>query len=105
MPRLVYINHMISEEEIRNIAKLSYLEIKDEEIEEIRNKFSSILEYVKKLQELDVSNILETANLSKSENVFRGDIAKEKESEALVDALSRKKDNYMQVKKILYNED
>ena len=96
---------MISEEEIRNIAKLSYLEIKDEEIEEIRNKFSSILEYVKKLQELDVSNILETANLSKSENVFRGDIAKEKESEALVDALSRKKDNYMQVKKILYNED
>jgi len=96
---------MISEEEIRNIAKLSYLEIKDEEIEEIRNKFSSILEYIKKLQELDVSNILETANLSKSENVFRGDIAKEKESEALVDALSRKKDNYMQVKKILYNED
>jgi len=96
---------MISEEEIRNIAKLSYLEIKDEEIEEIRNKFSSILEYVKKLQELDVSNILETANLSKTENVFRGDVAKEKDNEALLNALSRKKDNYMQVKKILYNED
>ncbi|MCK9445307.1 Asp-tRNA(Asn)/Glu-tRNA(Gln) amidotransferase subunit GatC [bacterium] len=96
---------MISEEEIRNIAKLSYLEVKDEEIEEIRNKFSSILEYVKKLQELDVSDILETANLSKSENVFRGDVAKEKDSEVLLNALSRKKDNYMQVKKILYNED
>ena len=96
---------MISEEEIRNIAKLSSLEIKDEEIEEIRNKFSSILEYIKKLQELDVSDILETANLSKSENVFRGDVAKEKENERLLNALSRKKDNYMQVKKILYNED
>ena len=60
---------MISEEEIRNIAKLSYLEIKDEEIEEIRNKFSSILEYVKKLQELDVSNILETAKFL-SDGVF-----------------------------------
>jgi aspartyl-tRNA(Asn)/glutamyl-tRNA(Gln) amidotransferase subunit C len=96
---------MISEEEIRNIAKLSYLEIKDEEIAEIRDKFSSILEYVKKLQELDVSNIEETANLSISENVFRGDVSKEKNAEALLNALSRKKDNYMQVKKILYNED
>jgi aspartyl-tRNA(Asn)/glutamyl-tRNA(Gln) amidotransferase subunit C len=96
---------MISEEEIRNIAKLSYLEIKDEEIEEIRGKFSSILEYVKKLQELDVSNIEETANLSKSENVFRGDVGKEKDSEDLLKVLSRRKDNYMQVKKILYNED
>jgi len=96
---------MISEEEIRNIAKLSYLEVKDEEIEEIRNKFSSILEYVKKLQELNVSDILETANLSTSENVFRGDVGKEKDVEPLLNALSRKKDNYMQVKKILYNED
>lgn len=96
---------MISEEEIRNIAKLSYLEIKDEEIDEIREKFSSILEYVKKLQELDVSDIGETANLSKSENVFRGDIGKEKESEDLLKVLPRRKDNYMQVKKILYNED
>ncbi|MFZ2390621.1 MAG: Asp-tRNA(Asn)/Glu-tRNA(Gln) amidotransferase subunit GatC [Minisyncoccales bacterium] len=96
---------MISEEEIKNIAKLSYLEIKDEEINEIREKFSSILEYVKKLQELDVSDITETANLSKTENVFRGDVAKEKDSEDLLSALSRRKDNYMQVKKILYNED
>lgn len=96
---------MISEEEIRNIAKLSYLEIKDEEIEEIREKFSSILEYVKKLQELDVSSIAETANLSQSENVFRGDVGKEKDSEDLLKVLPRRKDNYMQVKKILYNED
>jgi aspartyl-tRNA(Asn)/glutamyl-tRNA(Gln) amidotransferase subunit C len=96
---------MISEEEIRNIAKLSYLEIKNEEIEEIRGKFSSILEYVKKLQELDVSGITETANLSQSKNVFRGDIGKEKDSEDLLKILPRRKDNYMQVKKILYNED
>jgi aspartyl-tRNA(Asn)/glutamyl-tRNA(Gln) amidotransferase subunit C len=96
---------MISEEEIRNIAKLSYLEIKDEEIGEIREKFSSILEYVKKLQELNVSDIAETANLSQSENVFRGDVSKEKDSEDLLKVLSRRKDNYMQVKKILYNED
>jgi len=96
---------MISEEEIRKIAKLSYLEIKNEEIGEIREKFSSILEYVKKLQELDVSSIEETANLSKSENIFRKDIGEEKDSEELLKALPRKKGNYLEVKKILYNED
>ena len=96
---------MISEEEIRRIAKLSFLEIKDEEIDEMREKFSSILEYVKKLQELDVSSVLETANLSQSENVFRGDIGEERNSEDLLKALPRRKDNYLEVKKILYNED
>jgi len=96
---------MISEEEIRRIAKLSFLEIKDEEIDEMREKFSSILEYVKKLQELDVSSVLETANLSQSENVFRIDIGEERDSEDLLKALPRRKDNYLEVKKILYNED
>jgi len=96
---------MISEEEIRRIAKLSYLEIKDEEIDEMREKFSSILEYVKKLQELDVSSVLETANLSQSENVFREDVGEERDSEDLLKALPRRKDNYLEVKKILYNED
>lgn len=96
---------MISEEEIRRIAKLSYLEIKDEEIDEMREKFSSILEYVKKLQELDVSSVLETANLSQSENVFRGDVGEERDSEDLLKALPRRRDNYLEVKKILYNED
>jgi len=103
--RLVYINHMISEEEIRRIAKLSYLEIKDEEIGEMREKFSSILEYVKKLQELDVSLVKETANLSQSENIFRPDIGIERDSEDLLKALPRRRDNYLEVKKILYNED
>ncbi|MDD4531383.1 MAG: Asp-tRNA(Asn)/Glu-tRNA(Gln) amidotransferase subunit GatC [Candidatus Pacebacteria bacterium] len=96
---------MVSEEEIRRIAKLSYLEIKDGEVETMREKFSSVLEYVKKLQELDLSSASETANLSQAENVFREDIGIEKNSEDLLKALSKRRDNYLEVKKILYNED
>jgi len=96
---------MISEEEIRRIAKLSYLEIKDGEVETMREKFSSVLEYVKKLQELDLSSASETANLSQAENVFREDIGIEKNPEDLLKALSKRRDNYLEVKKILYNED
>jgi len=96
---------MVSEEEIKRIAKLSYLEIKDEEVETMREKFSSILEYIKKLQELDISSTSETANLSQSENVFREDMGIERDPEDLLKALSKRRDNYLEVKKILYNED
>ncbi|MCK9626460.1 MAG: Asp-tRNA(Asn)/Glu-tRNA(Gln) amidotransferase subunit GatC [Bacteroidales bacterium] len=94
---------MISNEEIKKIAKLSYLEIKDEEMEEMKNDFSSILEYVKKLQELNTDNIEATPSIVKLENVMREDIAKDSKCN-LIEAFSKNKDNYLEVKKILYNE-
>ena len=94
---------MISNEEIKKIAKLSYLEIKDEEMEEMKNDFSSILEYVKKLQELNTDDIEATPSIVKLENVMRKDIAKDSKCN-LIEAFSKNKDNYLEVKKILYNE-
>ena len=94
---------MISNEEIKKIAKLSYLEIKDEEMEGMKNDFSSILEYVKKLQELNTDNIEATPSIVKLENVMRKDIAKDSKCN-LIEAFSKNKDNYLEVKKILYNE-
>ena len=94
---------MISNEEIKKIAKLSYLEIKDEEMEEMKNDFSSILEYVKKLQELNTDDIEATPSIVKLENVMREDIAKDSKCN-LIEAISKNKDNYLEVKKILYNE-
>lgn len=96
---------MISGEEIRNIAKLSYLSIKDDEIDKFRENFSSILDYVKKLQELDISDVEETSNLSKINNVFRKDLGKQENATDLVRAFNKKRDKFLEVKKILYNED
>ena len=95
---------MISEEEIKNIAKLSFLEVKEEEVEEMREKFSSILEYVKKLQELNVQDIEETASTINIENVMREDIPNSKEREKLLSSFSKEKNSYLEVNKILYNE-
>ncbi|MFA5228409.1 MAG: Asp-tRNA(Asn)/Glu-tRNA(Gln) amidotransferase subunit GatC [Candidatus Paceibacterota bacterium] len=95
---------MISSEEIKNIAKLSYIEIKDEEMEEMRKNFSSILEYVKKLQELDTDNIEATPSIIDLESVMREDVFKNSDSK-LISYFSRSKNNYLEVKKILYNED
>lgn len=96
---------MISEEEIKNIAKLSYLKINDSELEKMRESFSSILDYVKTLQELDVSNIAETANLSEIHSVFREDNPQKGEREGVIGAFTERSGDYLKVKKILYNED
>ncbi|MDK2948910.1 MAG: aspartyl-tRNA(Asn)/glutamyl-tRNA(Gln) amidotransferase subunit [Patescibacteria group bacterium] len=95
---------MISSEEIKNIAKLSHLEIKDDEMEEMRKNFSSILEYVKKLQELNTDDIEATPSIIELESVMREDIAKDNNGD-LISSFSRSKNNYLEVKKILYNED
>ncbi|MDD4409450.1 MAG: Asp-tRNA(Asn)/Glu-tRNA(Gln) amidotransferase subunit GatC [Candidatus Pacebacteria bacterium] len=95
---------MISEQEIKNIAKLAHLKIKDEEIDKLRNDFSSILDYVNKLGEVDVSQISETANLSNFSNVERDDIPSRFDKELLIDSMPKQRNGYLEVKKVLYND-
>lgn len=95
---------MISEEEVKNIAKLSYLKISDDELKKFQNDFSAILDYVNKLDELNVESIEETSNLAISENVFRPDVDRLFDNEDLIKLMPHKKDNYLEVKKILNND-
>ncbi|MFA5368840.1 MAG: Asp-tRNA(Asn)/Glu-tRNA(Gln) amidotransferase subunit GatC [Candidatus Paceibacterota bacterium] len=95
---------MISEEEVKKIAKLSYLTINDEELKKFQNDFSAILDYVNKLKELNVENIEETANLSHSKNIFREDKEILFNSEELIKLMPHSKNNYLEVKKILNND-
>jgi len=95
---------MISEKEIRDIANLANIRLEDREINELREDFSSILDYVNKLEEVDVSNVIETSNLSSSKNIEREDIANRFDTDLLIDSMPRKRDGYLEVKKVLYNE-
>jgi aspartyl-tRNA(Asn)/glutamyl-tRNA(Gln) amidotransferase subunit C len=96
---------MINEEDVKKIAKLSYLEIGEEELKKFVEDFSSILDYVNKLGEIDVSKIEETSNMSAAKNVFREDKERIFDNTDLLNLLPRRRDNYLEVKKILYNED
>ena len=94
----------VSEEEIKSIANLAYLKINNNEIQQLRSDFSSILEYMDKLNEIDTSKISETSNLSKTENVDREDISKRFETKLLINAMPKQKNGYLEVKKVLYND-
>lgn len=97
---------MISEDAVKKIARLSYLEMGEEELKKFKEDFSSILDYVNQLKELDVSAAKETANMSLAKNIFRQDEPKTfNNREGLKNLWPHRRENYLEVKKILYNED
>jgi aspartyl-tRNA(Asn)/glutamyl-tRNA(Gln) amidotransferase subunit C len=65
----------LSHDEVRKIAELAKLELTDEEVDLYSGQLSSILQYFRKLQELDTSHIPPTASVLPLTNVFRADQA------------------------------
>ncbi len=63
----------VSLEEVRHIAKLAKLKLKEDEERKFRNELSQILEYMDKLNELDTVNIEPLSHPVPVENVFRED--------------------------------
>lgn len=59
--------------EIEHIAKLSRLELTDEEKRHYCEQLSSILDYVEQLSEVDTENVEPTANVTGLSNVMRED--------------------------------
>lgn len=63
----------LSHDEVRKIAELAKLQLTDDEVALYAGQLSSILQYFRKLQELDTSHIAPTASVLPLTNVFRQD--------------------------------
>ena len=94
---------MISKEEVKHIAKLARIGLSSKEIEKFRKELSSILDYVEKLKEVDVSGVEATSHPFEIKNVMREDLAEELEEkgEKLLESAPEKKGDYLKVKSIL----
>lgn len=64
----------ISEEQVRQIAHLARLECGEAELRQYAGELSRVLEYVEKLQGLDLDDVPPTAHALKLTNVYREDI-------------------------------
>ncbi|MCK5160555.1 MAG: Asp-tRNA(Asn)/Glu-tRNA(Gln) amidotransferase subunit GatC [Candidatus Aureabacteria bacterium] len=58
---------------IRYLAHLSRLEFDDSKLEEFTSQIDKIVEYIKKLDELDTQKVETTAHILPIKNVFRED--------------------------------
>lgn len=67
----------ISKEELLHIAKLSDLEIKENEIDEYLKNLEDILNYTETIDKIDGSKLDETIGATEDYNVFRKDEVKQ----------------------------
>lgn len=88
--------------QVRYIAHLARMELSSEEEEKFTHQLARILSYVKKLQELDTSDVPPTSHVLPIKDVFREDETRFSLSsqQALSNAPSRK-DNLFKVPKVM----
>ena len=64
---------MISREDVEHVARLARLQLNDDELERMREQLNTILGYIDKLRELDVTNVEPTSHAVPLVNVMRED--------------------------------
>ena len=64
---------MITPQDVQNIASLSRIHLREDEVQAITKDLENILHYVEKLNKLDVSNVEPTSHVLPLQNVFRED--------------------------------
>ncbi len=92
----------IDEAQVRRVALLSRLELSDKEVAQFSTQLSNIVEYIEKLNELDMDNVEPLAHCLPIHNVLREDIPRPSltNDQAMVNAPQRH-DEYFKVPKIL----
>ena len=92
----------IDKTQVKKIAKLSRLDLTDEELVEFTDQLSAILGYVEKINELDTENVQPLAHCLPIHNVFREDIIKPSLGTEKTLANAPKRDeNFFKVPRIL----
>jgi aspartyl-tRNA(Asn)/glutamyl-tRNA(Gln) amidotransferase subunit C len=71
---------MLSEEQVRHVAKLARIALSDEEIAKFAVQLSSVFDYVDILQTVDTEGVAETNQVTGLVNVMEEDEIKESQS-------------------------
>lgn len=66
----------LTRDDVLKLARLARLELSEEEVGQFTKEISAILEYVEQLQEVDVSGLEPTAQVTGLTNVTRADVVK-----------------------------
>ena len=93
---------MLSREEVLHIAELAKLKLTEEEIQLYQEQLGRILEYFKKLEELDTTDVEPMAHVLDVSNVLRPDEPQPSVSqeEALANA-PKQRDGYFEVPQVI----
>lgn len=96
--------NMISKAEIKKLADLARIDIKEAEQDELASEMEAILDYVGQIKEITGEAIEEDNQIGPLRNVMRLDENpndSETYSQALIAEFPKSENNYLKVKKIL----
>jgi len=94
---------MITKKEVEHIAKLARLGLTEKEKEKMQKELSSILDYIEKLKEVDISKAKASSHPIKVENVMRNDEVRRLKPEVrrkIIEQAPETKAGYLKVKSI-----
>lgn len=92
----------VSKEDIDNVASLSRLNIRDDEVAEVMDQLDKFLNYVDNLKGVNTTNIEPTTYALQMQNVFRQDSVKPSlDRELALSNAPLKEDGYFKVPRVL----
>jgi len=96
----------LSTEQVQNIATLARLDLSEQELAMYSEQLSTILDYVEMLQEVDVTGVAETSQVTGLTNVFREDVVEQAEPDlkkGLIDSFPDKSGSLLRVQAVFDN--
>lgn len=93
----------ISSDEVQHLARLSSLQLSDDEIDHLQKDISNILGYVEQLSRLDTSQVSPTYQVTGLKNVWRDDVVAISgvDREELLALAPDSRDNQIKVPKVI----
>lgn len=92
----------LTRDDILKLARLSKLELSDEQVERFRNELGEIVGYVEKLQEVDVSGLKPTNQVTGLTTVTRADeIVEYASKEELLKNLPAREGDLIKVRRMI----
>lgn len=93
---------MVTQEEVKKIAKLSRLEIQEHELEKFTGQMNQILDFIASLNKLDTSNIEATSHANVMGTAFREDHLVESQiSELALETAPEAENHFFKVPKVI----
>lgn len=65
----------LDQESVKRVAKLARINLKGDEAKRFASQLTDVLEYVNRLKEVDVSNVVPISQVTGLENIVRKDVA------------------------------
>ncbi len=93
---------MVSEKDIRYVAALSRISLREKEVDNLTKDMEQILNYIEKLKCLDISNVTPTTHVLPLKNVYREDVVTPSLSVKEAIAISvEQKEGFFKVPKVI----